>query len=136
VLIRLAQPDEAEPLLELWRACGSSPSPTDSRDQVRAAIERKGSAVLVAEHEGRIVGSLIAGWDGWRGNMYRLAVLPEQRRAGVASALVREGERRLYEAGARRLSAVVLLEEAVAAAFWEQAGYARQHEAGRFLKPL
>jgi ribosomal protein S18 acetylase RimI-like enzyme len=132
--VRLAEPGEAGALLELWRAAGSSPSSTDHAEYVAAAVAWSGSSVLVAEAGGQLVGSLIAAWDGWRGNMYRLAVLPEHRREGVASALVREGERRLRERGARRLSAIVLVEEPGAVAFWEQAGYVFQSEAGRFTK--
>ena len=134
ISIRLALPDEAEALLELWRSAGSSPSNTDNVEYVRAALEWSGNSVLVAEAGGRIVGSLMATWDGWRGNMYRLAVLPEHRRAGIATALVRDGERRLRERGARRLSAIVLVEEQGAVEFWEQAGYSFQSEAGRFTK--
>jgi ribosomal protein S18 acetylase RimI-like enzyme len=132
--IRLAEPHQAPALLDLWQAAGSSPSNTDNVGYVAAAIEWSGSSVLVAEAGGRIVGSLIAAWDGWRGNMYRLAVLPEQRRSGIATALVREGERRLCERGARRLSAIVLVDDPGAVEFWEQAGYAFQSEAGRFTK--
>ena len=132
--IRHAQPADAEALLELWLAAGSSPSITDNVEHVTAAIEWSGSSVLVADAGGRIVGSLIATWDGWRGNMYRLAVLAEHRRAGIASALVQEGERLLRARGARRLSALVLVEELGAIAFWERAGYAFQAEAGRFTK--
>jgi ribosomal protein S18 acetylase RimI-like enzyme len=135
-VIRPARADEAEALLELWRAAGSSPSVTDDPASVRGAIGRTGSAVLVAEEGGRLVGSLIAGWDGWRGNMYRLAVVPDRRREGIATALVREGERRLAAAGARRLAAVVLADEPAAAAFWASAGYRFQVEAGRFTKSL
>ena len=99
-----------------------------------ATIEWPGSPVLVAIAGERLVGSLIAAWDGWRGNMYRLAVLPERRREGIATALVREGERLLVELGSRRLVAIVLLDDPGAAAFWERAGYAFQSEAGRFTK--
>ena len=136
ILIRLATPAEAEALLELWPAAGSSASNTDTIEYVTATLEWPGSSVLVAESRGRIVGSLMATWDGWRGNMYRLAVLPEHRRAGIATALVREGERCLREGGARRLSAIVLMDEPGAVAFWEQAGYLFQGEAGRFTKVL
>ena len=132
--IRLAEPGEAGALLELWRAVGASPSNTDNVEYLAAAIEWAGSSVLVAEAGGRIVGSLIATWDGWRGNMYRLAVAPEHQRRGIARALVHEGERLLRERGARRLSAVVLVEDAGPVAFWEQAGYTFQSEAGRFTK--
>ena len=137
IAMRLARVDEAETLLALWREAGSSPSITDTVEHVAAAIEREGSSVLVAESsDGKVVGSLIATWDGWRGNMYRLAVLPGYRRRGIATALAREGERRLGELGARRLSAVVLLDEAGASEFWQRVGYSHQTEAGRFTKAL
>jgi ribosomal protein S18 acetylase RimI-like enzyme len=41
----------------------------------------------VAEGDGEIVGALIAAWDGWRGNMYRLAVREGHRREGIGLAL-------------------------------------------------
>jgi ribosomal protein S18 acetylase RimI-like enzyme len=135
-VIRLARPDEAGSLLALWREAEAAPSRTDTVEGVATAIGRDGSAVLVAEVDGAIVGSLIAGWDGWRGNLYRLAVLPGHRRAGIATALVREGERRLAAAGARRLAAVVLEGEPAAADFWAAAGYELQAGAGRFAKSL
>jgi ribosomal protein S18 acetylase RimI-like enzyme len=135
-VIRLARPDDVDTLLELWRAAGAVPSVTDTPESVTAALARDGSAVLVVEEEGRLVASLIAGWDGWRGNMYRLAVLPGRRRAGIATALVREAERRLVAAGARRLAAIVLEDEAHAVAFWEHAGYRHQPGAGRYAKSL
>ena len=134
VEVRQAAPADAAALLALWGAAGSSASNTDSLEYVTATIEWPGSSVLVAVAGERLVGSLIAAWDGWRGNMYRLAVLPEHRREGIATALVREGERLLAELGSRRLVAIVLIDEPGARAFWEQAGYVFQTEAGRFTK--
>ena len=135
VSIRLAVPTEADSLLALWQASGASPSSTDTVEHVTAAIGWPGCSVLVAESGGRLAGSLVAAWDGWRGNMYRLAVLPEFRHAGIATALVREGEARLVERGVRRVAAIVLGEPA-ATAFWEQAGYSLQGEARRMVKAL
>jgi hypothetical protein len=43
---------------------------------VERLLEDGDGALLVAEADGRVVGAIVAGWDGWRGNMYRLAVLP------------------------------------------------------------
>jgi ribosomal protein S18 acetylase RimI-like enzyme len=51
------------------------------------------------------VGTIVAGWDGWRGSLYRLAVLPAARRRGTALRLVADGERRLAEKGAAASSA-------------------------------
>ena len=123
-------------ILDLWKRAGTEPGHTDDIESLTKLITRDPGALLVAVEDETIAGSVIAAWDGWRGNMYRLAVLPEARRAGIASELVREGERRLAERGARRLSAVVLLDEPGAAAFWERAGYEHRREAGRFAKVL
>jgi ribosomal protein S18 acetylase RimI-like enzyme len=65
-------------------------------------------ALLVAEVRGALVGSLIAAWDGWRGSFYRLAVDPDVRGKGLATALPLEGERRLRARGALRLTVIVV----------------------------
>jgi ribosomal protein S18 acetylase RimI-like enzyme len=80
--------------------------------------------LLVAEAEGRIIGTVIGGWDGWRANIARLATRPEARRTGVAMALVREVESRLLAKGARRVYALVDKRSPPAIPFWEAAGYA------------
>jgi ribosomal protein S18 acetylase RimI-like enzyme len=133
VTISEARADEAGEVLSVWRAAGSPPSVTDSAEHVVAVVASGHAWLLVAEEHGRIAGTLIAAWDGWRGHLYRLAVLPDLRRRGIASALVLAGEKRLHAAGARRLAAIVL-DQADARGFWTAAGYEHQAEAGRFTK--
>jgi ribosomal protein S18 acetylase RimI-like enzyme len=132
VTIREGRADEADEVLALWRAAGSAPSVTDSAEHVRAVVASEHAWLLVAEVDGRVAGTLIVAWDGWRGHVYRMAVLPELRRRGIATSLVRAGEERLHAAGARRLAAIVLEEDA--AEFWAAAGYERQPRALRFTK--
>jgi ribosomal protein S18 acetylase RimI-like enzyme len=83
-----------------------------------------------------VVGSIIAKWDGWRGNMYRLAVLPDYRRLGVARALVEEGERCLRDQGCRRVSAIVMREHEWAVGFWVAASYTNDERMFRFVRNL
>jgi ribosomal protein S18 acetylase RimI-like enzyme len=99
-------------------------------------LEQCGDLFLVAHENGRLIGTLLVGWDGWRGNMYRLAVLPEFRRQGVASALVEEAERRLRAKGARRITALVISEHEWATEFWRAAGYDVDERMLRFAKNL
>jgi ribosomal protein S18 acetylase RimI-like enzyme len=134
MIIRPCRPTEAEAILDLWRRAESAPSVTADVRHVAALVERGDGSLLVAEADGRIVGSLIAGWDGWRGNIYRLAVLPEYRRRGIALSLVAEGERRLREQGAIRIGAIVLRDHPDAVGFWQAAGYTFQEGVGRFVK--
>ena len=94
------------------------------------------AALLVAECDDEIVGALIAGWDGWRGNMYRLAVREGHRREGIGIALTRAGEEYLRSCGAHRITALVAFEDDVAGAFWESAGYRQDHDIGRRVRNL
>jgi ribosomal protein S18 acetylase RimI-like enzyme len=132
--IRIATKDDIASVLDLWIAAGSLPSVTDSRDGLARLLATDPQALLVAELKGVLAGSLIAAWDGWRGSFYRLAVSPEHRRKGLATMLLREGERRLRELGAVRLTAIVADDEARAMAFWRSAGYQRQQHRARFVR--
>jgi GNAT superfamily N-acetyltransferase len=105
-------------------------------DDVRRLILEAPGALLVAADERGLVGALVAAWDGWRGNMYRLAVSPEHRREGVARRLVASGEHRLRQLGARRVTALVAHDDSVAAAFWNAAGYPVDAEIGRRVRNL
>jgi ribosomal protein S18 acetylase RimI-like enzyme len=111
-------------------------STADRLDDVERLTGDSPAALLVAESGGEIVGALIAAWDGWRGNMYRLAVSKAHRREGIGIALTRAGEEYLHGCGVRRVTALVALEDAEAGAFWESAGYPKDHEIGRRVRNL
>lgn len=132
--LRPCRRDEAGSVLNLWHSAGAEPSHTDEESSIIGLIERDPEALLVAELDGRLVGSLIAAWDGWRANLYRLAVSPELRRQGLARRLLAEGERRLRSKGARRFSALVHGEEGQAVEFWNSVGYVHDEEIRRYVK--
>jgi ribosomal protein S18 acetylase RimI-like enzyme len=132
--IRSATEQDFDAVLRLWEAADSTPNVTDNHDGLRRLLATDSDALLVAESEERVVGSLIAVWDGWRGSFYRLAVHPERRRQGIATALLREGEQRLRSRGALRLTAIVADDEPAAMELWRAVGYARQHNRARFVR--
>ena len=135
--IRRCRREDAPAVLELWAQARSEHASTaDSLDDVERLIGDSPAALLVAERGGEIAGALIAAWDGWRGNMYRLAVREGDRRQGIAVALTRAGEEYLRSCGVRRVTALVAFEDDAAGAFWESAGYPRDQEIGRRVRNL
>lgn len=135
--IRRCRREDARAVLELWAQARSEHASTaDGLDDVERLIEDSPAALLVAERDGEIVGALIAGWDGWRGNMYRLTVREGHRRQGIGIALTRAGEDYLRSRGTRRITALVAFEDDAAGAFWESAGYPQDQEIGRRVRNL
>lgn len=135
--IRPCRSDELGAVLELWAESRSPHARTrDDLEVLERLLERDPESLLVAEIAGRVVAALIAAWDGWRGNMYRLAVTGVKRRQGIGLALVREGEARLHAKGARRVTALVAREDERARGLWRAAGYEDDEIIGRLVHNL
>jgi GNAT superfamily N-acetyltransferase len=131
--IRTANTADVPAVLALWERARSEVAVTDdTEDGVLRAIQA--GALLLAESDGRLAGTLIAGWDGWRGSLWRLVVEPSARRRGIGRALVEAGERRLRGLGAVRITALVGREEDEAGAFWEATGYSEDPKVRRFVR--
>lgn len=121
--IREARPAEFDEILALWASVDRHTALADRREYLETFHVFSPDLFLVAEAEGRIVGTIIGGWDGWRANIARLTTDPGLRRRGVAKALVAEIERRLQAKGARRVYALVDKRSPPAIPFWEAYGY-------------
>lgn len=135
--VRPAGTGDAAAVLELWRVADAVPSATDDPPALELLLARAPEGLLVAEtDDAAIIGSVIAVFDGWRANLYRLAVHPGHRRRGVATALVADAERRLRDAGGRRISALVVHDHADAVACWAALGYEPDRRVTRSVKTL
>src|SRR5262249_10914993 len=86
--IRPCRPEDVEAVLSLWVRAGAIPRPTDHAAGLVRRLERDRELFALAWDGQRLVGTLMGGWDGWRGNMYRLVVDPGYRRRGIASRLI------------------------------------------------
>lgn len=137
VTIRRCRHGDAQAVLSLWSEERSEHASTvDRLEDIERLVGDSPAALLVAERGGEIVGALIAAWDGWRGNMYRLAVSKEHRRQGIGIALTRAGEEYLHGCGVRRVTALVAFDDEAAEGFWESAGYPRDREIGRRVRNI
>ena len=136
IVIRQCTARDIPRVLDLWsRGAAEAPMP-DTADAVRNRLRRDREFFLLACDGPEVVGSIMAGWDGWRGNMYRLAVDPAYRRKGLAGRLLREVESRLRALGVKRITALVIKDSPPAIPFWEDAGYLADHSVQRYFKNL
>jgi ribosomal protein S18 acetylase RimI-like enzyme len=137
VIFRSAGSSDVESVLALWElAAENAGRPADTAEALRRLIDQDADALILAVDGQAIVGSLIVGWDGWRGHLYRLAVRPDCRRRGIARDLLGMGETRLAGLGAGRADAMVLDGNRPAHGLWSAAGYRLQAHWSRWVKPL
>ena len=136
IALREVRDDELEAVLALWRESYGTVGVTDSLDDVLQAASGSTSVLLVAEEEGSIVGTVIGGFDGWRGNIYRLAVHPKHQRQGIARRLVSDLEARFVEMGAKRVTALVERDHSWATGFWDAVGYDLDAGMSRYVRNL
>jgi len=128
LVLRPVEAPDVEAVVDLWREVFPEyADPAHPQRDPRANVERKLSfgddLFWVAEIEGRVVGSVMAGWDGHRGWLYLLAVRPAWRRRGIARALLVEAESALAERGCPKVLLQVAAGNDAAAEFWRAHGY-------------
>jgi ribosomal protein S18 acetylase RimI-like enzyme len=136
VKIRHANLIDVDALVEFWSRAGENDSrPVDLPEDVERLIERDAEALIVAELDGVLVATIIAGWDGWRANLYRLAVDPDLRGHGLGRRMLSVAENRLRDLGAERFCAMVLNDNARGQSLWTSANYRQQEDWRRWVKP-
>lgn len=134
--IRHATLDDIDEILAFLARARTEPRGVGDDPASLARVIGSDHAWLLVADDAGIVGTVIAGWDGWRGSIYRLAVEPDRRREGIAGALVEAAEERLVEAGARKILAIIILDHDHATGFWRSAGYEDDPRLGRFAKTI
>lgn len=134
--IRAATADDLDAVLAFWKTAAEGTSISDDRDGVERLVARDPEALILAELDRELVGTVIAGFDGWRCHLYRLAVHPERRRRGIGAALLEAAEERFVRLGGRRGDAMVLERNEIAHHAWRAAGYTPEEHWRRWVKPL
>ena len=77
--IRTGTTEDLPTVVDLWERAGGPTHLPHSISEVTRLLERDPDALIVAIVDGRVVGTLIVGWDGWRCHLYRLAVVPDRQ---------------------------------------------------------
>jgi ribosomal protein S18 acetylase RimI-like enzyme len=122
--IRAFAPIDEAAVVELWRTCGLVRDWNDPHRDIQRKLTTQPELFLVGEVSGRIVASVMAGYDGHRGWVNYLAVEPDTRGFGYARTLMTEVERMLTERGCPKLSLQIRSTNERVVAFYQRLGYA------------
>jgi len=127
IAIRRFDPGDFAGVDALWTACFPDDPP---HNRAAVAIPQKlafqPELFWVAETDGRIVGSILAGYDGHRGWLYSVAVLPGEQRHGLGTRLVRAAEAALQALGCSKVNLQVRDTNQAVARFYARLGYAEE----------
>ena len=124
VAIRQFRDVDRAATVELWaEAFPDGPPHNVSADMIDRKVSVQGELFLVAMESGVLVGTVMAGYDGVRGWLHRLAVRDSARRAGVGTKLVREAEAALVRMGCPKVNVQVRAPNPSVVAFYRAAGY-------------
>jgi ribosomal protein S18 acetylase RimI-like enzyme len=131
-------PDDYESVYQLWQSIekGVMLGRSDTLAEIQKKISRDPDLFLVAETEGKIVGSVIGGFDGRRGLIYHLAVSVEYRGTGIGSRLMAEVEARLRARGCLKCYLLVTADNPEAEAYYQHHGWRQMDSIRLYGKEL
>lgn len=112
-------------MIEIWRVCLML-AWTDPKKDIARKLAVDPERFLVGEVEGTVVATCVVGYEGRRGWINSLAVLPEYQKHGYGRALVEEAERLLRAAGCPKVNLQVRTSNRKVIAFYEKLGFRRE----------
>ena len=125
IVIEPCSKDDLAGIDALWREAFAGDEPRHRANiAVPAKLAFQPDLFLVAREEGRVIGSIIAGYDGYRGHINRVAVLKAYRGQGVGAALVHAAEARLHALGCTKINLQIRAANHAVAHFYRGLGYA------------
>lgn len=112
----------------LWRACFPNDPPRNRAEiAIPAKLSLNDDLLLIAEdRSGKVIGTVMAGYDGHRGWLYAVAVDPAAQRSGIGTVLVKEACQRLRALGCMKVNLQVRAGNEAVAAFYRKLGFAEE----------
>jgi len=123
IQIRPYEESDEDAVVALWKACGLTRPWNDPHKDIARKLAVQREWFLVGTLEGRVVASVMAGYEGHRGWVNYLAVAPVARMRGAGRALMAEVERLLLAAGCPKINLQIRSDNAAVIEFYRRLGY-------------
>jgi len=124
-------------VMALWQNCeGIGLSSADSKDSIKAYLERNSGMSFVAGYKNEIIGAVLCGHDGRRGYLHHLAVHPHFRKQGIGRALVERCILALQSIGIQKCHLFIFYSNKDAIHFWKKIGWSYRKDIGVVSKEI
>lgn len=129
-MIRVMTMDDYDEVYKLWKKIHGFGirSIDDSREGVERFIKRNPTTSIVAEEDGKIVGSILCGHDGRRGCFYHVCVDEAYRLRGIGKSMVVEAMEALKKENINKVSLIAFTKNDVGNAFWKEIGWTKRED--------
>ena len=128
--------DHYDEIIRVWSEAGLEykPQGRDSRELLIGEMALPQCAFFGLFEDDRLIGVGIANWDGRRGWINRVAIIPERRGKRLAVKIIRACEDFLKEKGALVICGLIHKDNLPSIACFEREGYSTLEEVGYFSK--
>ncbi|RLG40107.1 MAG: hypothetical protein DRO05_07145 [Thermoproteota archaeon] len=118
-------PEDYDEIIRLWEEAGLpyKPKGRDSRESMEKQMRANPEFFIGAFDGEKLIGTVIASFDGRRGWINRLAVHPDYRRRGIGRLLIKEAEKVLKKKGAWIICALIERENKQSLNLFKKCGY-------------
>ncbi len=123
LFVRSYDPADQEAVVRLWNDCGLVVPWNDPVKDIARKLSVQKELFLVAVNEGKLVGTVMAGYEGHRGWINYLAVFPAQQRKGLGRRLMQEAEKRLLALGCPKINLLVRQSNSPVIDFYRHLGF-------------
>ncbi len=125
MLIRNYNNKDKEEVIKLWNKVFPKTSPHhDPLTSINKKLAVNDNLFFVAESNNKkIIGTIMAGYDGHRGWIYSLAVNPDYRKKGIGSLLIKHAENELIKLNCPKINLQVLPSNKDVVNFYKKNGY-------------
>lgn len=129
--IRPYQTHDEPEVIQLWQDCGLTVPWNDPKMDIARKLEVNPELFLIAQDQhGRVVGTLMGGYEGHRGWMNYLAVKPDKQGQGIARKMIGQLEATLLERGCPKINLQVRSTNTRVIEFYRELGYAEDNAIG------
>ncbi|MFC1737120.1 GNAT family acetyltransferase [Candidatus Hydrogenedentota bacterium] len=123
ITTRPFQNGDRKNVIDLWKSCALVVPWNDPEKDIDAKVGFQPELFLVGELDGKIVASVMAGYEGRRGWINYLAVLPDLQGRGIGKRIMEEAEKKLKNLGCQKINLCVRTSNESVIGFYEHLGF-------------